>query len=134
MPLLNANGLIEGAPMEPVPNTSTVNDLMVRNAPIAITFPAFSDGRGFSLARALRAAGYAGRLRASGELIPDQFAFALECGFDEIEISDERLARQPVEQWLAARDAVTVSYQPSRRITDILARRKAAVFPGETGA
>lgn len=126
MPLLDANGLIDGAPIEPVPNTSAVEELLVCNAPIAIAFPAFSDGRGFSLARALREAGYGGRLRASGELIPDQFAFALDCGFDEVEISDERLARQPVEQWLAARDAITVSYQPTSRTTDIFARRKGA--------
>ena len=126
MPLLDATGRIDGAALEPVPNTATVAALLAQPGPIAIAFPVFGDGRGFSLARALRTAGYTGRLRAVGELIPDQFAFALDCGFDEVEISDERLARQPVAQWLAALAAITVSYQPSGRVTDIFARRKAA--------
>lgn len=127
MPLLDATGQIEGAPLEPWPNTTPLAELLAQNdGPLAIAFPAFTDGRGFSLAKALRGAGYRGRLRASGELIPEQFPFALDCGFDEVEISDERLARQPVEQWLAARDAITVSYQPNARIIDIFSRRKAA--------
>lgn len=127
MPLLDPNGLRDGPALEPVANTSTTADLLASGADaIAIAFPAFTDGRGFSVAAALRNAGYSGRLRASGELIPEQFPFALDCGFDEVEISDERLARQPVEQWLAALDAIDVAYQPSERVTDIFARRRAA--------
>lgn len=125
MPLLDADGLKTGPALEPVANTTPIAELTGQDA-IAIAFPAFTDGRGFSLARSLRAAGYRGRLRASGELIPEQFPFALECGFDEVEIGEERLARQPVEQWLAALDAIDVSYQPSERVTDIFARRRAA--------
>ena len=67
---------------------------------IAVDFPAFSDGRGFSLAQRLRCLGYQGGLRASGALIPDQFAYALVCGFEEVEIDADRAARQPEEQWL----------------------------------
>lgn len=125
MPLLDPNGLRDGPALEPVANTSAAADLLSEVA-IAIAFPAFTDGRGFSLAAALRGAGYTGRLRASGELIPEQFPFALDCGFDEVEISDERLTRQPVAQWLAALDAVDVAYQPNDRVTDIFARRRAA--------
>lgn len=66
---------------------------------IAVAFPSFADGRGFSLARRLRARGYRGTLRASGALVADQYAFARACGFDEVEISDAMAARQPVEQW-----------------------------------
>lgn len=127
MPLLDATGLIEGARAEPWINTTAVADLLATGDDlIAIAFPTFSDGRGFSLARELRQAGYRGRLRAAGELIPDQFGFALDCGFDEVEISAERLARQPLEQWLAARGSISVSYQPSERLTDIFSRRRAA--------
>ena len=125
MPLLDADGLRDGAPLEPVASTAPIADLLALDA-VAIAFPAFTDGRGFSLAKRLREAGYRGRLRASGELIPEQFPFALACGFDEVEISEERLARQPVEQWLAALDAIDVSYQPSERVADIFARRRAA--------
>lgn len=127
MPLLDADGLRDGPALVPVENTAVPADLLAAGGDaIAIAFPAFTDGRGFSLAKALRDAGYRGRLRASGELIPEQFPFALDCGFDEVEISDARLARQPVAQWLAALDAVDVAYQPNARVADIFARRRAA--------
>lgn len=93
---------------------------------IAVAFPKFGDGRGFSLARALRAMGFGGTLRASGPLIPDQFAFALQCGFDEVELSDEQAARQPVEQWLHALEIVDVSYQDGVDGTPSIFRRRAA--------
>jgi uncharacterized protein (DUF934 family) len=78
---------------------------------IAIRFPSAPDGRGFSLARQLRERGFTGVLRASGPLFSDQFPQALACGFDEVEIPDANAARQPVEQWLAARDRITLAYQ-----------------------
>jgi len=99
--------------------------LLGRLALIAIDFPKFSDGRGFSIARGLRAAGYKGTLRASGVLIPDQFAFALQVGFDEVEISDDQAARQPAGQWLHALSLIHDSYQQGRDGTaSILARRR----------
>ncbi|AUH33882.1 DUF934 domain-containing protein [Paracoccus tegillarcae] len=71
---------------------------------VAIDFPAMTDGRGFSLARRLRALGYTGQLRATGKLIADQYAMARRVGFDEVEIPAELAARQPQEQWLARAD------------------------------
>lgn len=67
---------------------------------IRIAVPAFSDGRGFTLARRLRAKGYQGRLRAVGPLIADQYAMARRSGFDEVEIPDEIAQRQPADQWV----------------------------------
>ena len=69
-------------------------------AMIRIAFPVFSDGRGFTLARRLREMGFAGRLRAQGHVIADQYAMARRCGFDEVEISADLAARQPQDQWL----------------------------------
>ena len=112
-----------------LPNTfdvATLAPLQDRIDLIAIAFPTFTDGRGFSLARELRQQGFEGRLRASGHLIPDQFAFALECGFDEVEIDEARLARQPVEQWLAALGSISAAYQEVEGRTSIFARRRAA--------
>lgn len=71
---------------------------------IRIAFPAFNDGRGFTLARRLRMMGYTGRLRAVGHLIADQYAMARRTGFDEVEISDDLAARQPEAQWRARAD------------------------------
>lgn len=67
---------------------------------IRVDFPAFSDGRGFTIARALRAMGFRGRLRAKGHLIADQYAMARRSGFDEVEINADLAARQPEDQWL----------------------------------
>ena len=78
---------------------------------IAVEFPSFSDGRGLSLAKRLRRAGFNGTLRASGPLIADQFAEALACGFDEIELPQTMANRQPVQQWIEAKDIVTEHYQ-----------------------
>lgn len=66
---------------------------------IRVDFPAFSDGRGFSIARQLRRMGYAGRLRARGHVISDQYVMARRSGFDEVEISDELAERQPQADW-----------------------------------
>ena len=78
---------------------------------IAVAFPKHNDGRGFSLGRMLRQQGFAGTLRASGHILPDQFGFALHDGFDEVEINEAQAARQPVEQWLHARALISESYQ-----------------------
>lgn len=74
---------------------------------IRIPFDKFTDGRGFSLARQLRELGYDGRIRASGHLVSDQFAFILQCGFDEVEIDAAMAQRQPVTYW---QEAAAVNY------------------------
>jgi uncharacterized protein (DUF934 family) len=73
-----------------------------RIALVRITFPAMGDGRGFSIASRLRGLGYAGRLRAAGPLIADQFRAARRTGFDEVEIPDDIATRQPESAWVAA--------------------------------
>lgn len=78
---------------------------------ICVAFPAFSDGRGFTLARHLRALGYEGRLRAKGHVIADQYAMARRSGFDEVEISDELALRQPAPQWIFRADWRANDYQ-----------------------
>ncbi|MEO1330938.1 MAG: DUF934 domain-containing protein [Pseudomonadota bacterium] len=76
-----------------------------RIALISVCFPSFADGRGFSVARRLRRYGFEGRLRASGHVIVDQYAFARECGFDEVAIDDALAARQPIGLWAGAERA-----------------------------
>lgn len=81
---------------------------------ISIAFSAMGDGRGFSVARALREAGYQGTLRACGPLIADQLSFALNSGFDEIETTEQIAKRQPGSQWRSAWAAYSAAYQPNR--------------------
>jgi uncharacterized protein (DUF934 family) len=66
---------------------------------IRVTFLAFNDGRGFTIARRLRMMGYRGQLRALGPVIADQYAMVRRVGFDEVEIPDDLAARQPAGQW-----------------------------------
>ncbi|MDZ4135691.1 MAG: DUF934 domain-containing protein [Paracoccaceae bacterium] len=82
---------------------------------IRVAFPAFSDGRGFTLARRLRAMGFAGRLRAQGHVLADQYAMARRVGFDEVEISDDLAQRQPVGQWAFRADWRAHDYQSRLR-------------------
>jgi len=49
---------------------------------VEVNFPSFMDGRGYSAARILREAGYAGELRAVGDVLVDQLAHMRRCGFD----------------------------------------------------
>jgi uncharacterized protein (DUF934 family) len=82
---------------------------------IRVAFPAFSDGRGFTLARRLRLMGYTGRLRACGHVLADQYAMARRSGFDEVEISDDLAARQTEAQWRARADWRAHDYQSRLR-------------------
>lgn len=60
---------------------------------IAVRFPAFADGRGLSLGKLLRTRyGYAGELRAFGEIVPDLTEYMHRCGFDAFVLADRRQA------------------------------------------
>lgn len=58
---------------------------------IAIDFPAFTDGRGYSHARLLRERyGYQGELRAIGDVLRDQLSYMAQVGFDAFVIRADR--------------------------------------------
>ncbi len=78
---------------------------------IRITFPKFSDGRGYTLARQLRLRGYRGHLRAAGDLLPDQYAIARQVGFDVIELTSEQATRHPEACWRRRADWSQHDYQ-----------------------
>lgn len=100
-----------------LPNSAEPADLagdFARLDLISVAFPSFSDGRGFSIGRRLRQLGFTGRLRAAGPVIADQFAYLLECGFDEVEIPDALAGRQPPAHWQAALARADHAYQRGR--------------------
>lgn len=69
---------------------------------IAIHFPVFTDGRGYSLARLLRQRhGYRGELRAVGDVLRDQLYFLHACGFDAFSL---RADQSPAEAVAALAD------------------------------
>lgn len=56
---------------------------------IAIKFSSFVDGRGFSMGTLLRERyGYAGELRAIGNIIPDQLFYLKRCGFNAFSMAE----------------------------------------------
>jgi len=79
---------------------------------IAIHFPSFMDGRGFSCGRLLRERhGYRSELRAIGDIIPDQLHYLWRCGFDAFELPDA----VPLETALHCLDAFSTAYQADAR-------------------
>lgn len=100
-----------------VPNDARTGDLLAllpRCLLVAIPFPSFADGRGFSLARRLRDHGFRGTLRATGAPIPDQFAMLLACGFDEVQLDDALAERQGRDAWARALAAARPPYRRRR--------------------
>lgn len=101
---------------------------------IGIAFPAYADGRGFTLAKRFRRAGFTGVLRAIGPLIADQFAYALACGFTEVELPEANALRQPADHWVKAAAAFTATYQRGySREANILDQRRSARLEGRNG-
>lgn len=76
---------------------------------VAIYFPVFTDGRGFSYGRELRERGYRGELRARGHFIRDQLHYLARCGFNAFQMEDE----EGLEDALPGLDAFSEAYQAS---------------------
>src|ERR1700675_1836450 len=95
------------------PNNRDLDDLVPyldRLAVVALVFPSFRDGRAYSQARLLRERhGYDGELRATGQVLRDQFVFMLRAGFDAFEVKKESDA----EAFAATVKRYSVFYQPT---------------------
>ena len=95
------------------PNDRRVAELepwLNRLALVALVFPKFRDGRAYSQARLLRERhGFRGELRATGDVLRDQFQFLLRAGFDSFEV------KKPADALVFAKAAArySVFYQPS---------------------
>lgn len=75
---------------------------------VAIDFPKFGDGRGYSMARLLRERhGYTKEIRATGDVLRDQLSFMERCGFDAFALRADR----NMEEALASFSALTIAYQ-----------------------
>ena len=95
------------------PNNRDVDDLVPylgRLAAVALVFPTFRDGRAYSQARLLRERhGFKGELRATGQVLRDQFIFMLRAGFDAFEVRKQSDA----EAFAATVKRYSVFYQPT---------------------
>jgi uncharacterized protein (DUF934 family) len=95
------------------PNNRNVSELapyLDKLALVALVFPAFKDGRAYSQARLLRERhGYRGELRATGDVLRDQFLFLVRAGFDAFEVKKDADA----EAFAASVSRYSVFYQPA---------------------
>src|SRR5262245_47480634 len=106
------------------PNNRRISELapyLAQLALVALVFPTFKDGRAYSQARQLREQhGFRGELRATGNILRDQFLFLVRAGFDSFEVlkaSDAAAFAKVVTRY-------SVFYQPAgdRRIPALRAR------------
>jgi len=124
------------------PNDRRVAELapwIDRLAVIALLFPKFKDGRAYSQARLLRERhGFRGELRATGDVLRDQFQFLLRSGFDALEV------KKPADAAVFAEAAArfSVFYQPSadgrlpalrRRLQSVPVARVEPTGPARSG-
>ena len=93
---------------------------------IALDFPTFRDGRPYSAARLLRERyGFAGELRAMGDVSRDQFLFMYRCGFNAFQVTNG----EALEAWLRAVSEISIWYQPTndpRAALSVLRHRQTA--------
>ena len=103
-------GRVGGVWLAPTDDALALAPHLSRLQLIAIDFPAYTDGRGYSQARQLRRRlGFEGEIRAFGDVRPDQVLFMMRSGIDAFEFGDSPdlpSLRQAVARY-------RTSYQPS---------------------
>jgi len=117
------------------PNNRRVAELgpyLDRVSLVILVFPSFKDGRAYSQARQLRERyGFRGELRATGQILRDQFLFQVRAGFDALDVAKAG----DVDAFAAALARYTVFYQPAGEGRIAAARQRAARLavpaPGE---
>lgn len=95
------------------PNNRDIDELVPyldRLAGVALVFPTFRDGRAYSQARLLRERfRYRGELRATGQVLRDQFVFMMRAGFDAFDVKKQSDA----EAFAQTAKRYSVFYQPT---------------------
>ncbi|MFC3854226.1 DUF934 domain-containing protein [Salinispirillum marinum] len=100
----------------------TLNNSICQADVVAIEFPKFADGRGFSTAYLLRSRlGYQGQLRAIGDILLDQLFYLNRVGFNAFAIPDDK----SLEKGLSLLNPIRVKYQASTDIPSPLYRQTA---------
>lgn len=95
------------------PNSRTITELaphLDKLALVALVFPTFKDGRAYSQARILRERyAFRGELRATGDILQDEFVFLVRAGFDTFEVKKD----SDVAAFAGALKRYSVFYQPA---------------------
>jgi uncharacterized protein (DUF934 family) len=108
--------------LEPTDDPALLAGALAEVRVIAVNFPKYSDGRGYSIARLLRERyGYRGELRATGVVARDQLHAMAQCGFDTFELREGEDAQAA----LAAFGDFSEGYQATAAQRVPLFRRRA---------
>ena len=100
---------------------SALEPFIEKLALIAINFPKFVDGRGYSYARQLRDKyNYRGELRAIGDVLHDQLFFMKRCGFDSFAVREDK----DIEAAQLGLSGFSVCYQAATDQPEPLFRRR----------
>lgn len=87
---------------------------------VAINFPAFTDGRGYSYARLLRERfDYQGEIRAVGDVLQDQLQYMTRCGFTSFALKEGK----DIEAALAGIKTINEPYQAATDLPPLFRRR-----------
>ncbi len=105
--IAEAGALTIGIRISNTDKVEMLKPLFNQIALVVLPFPAFGDGRSYSLARQLRLEGYRGELRAEGNVLPDQLQMMRQVGFDSFMVSD----RFQLSDWQAASKQMSLAYQ-----------------------
>ena len=98
-----------GVSLNPDHFAEDIADDLEHFALVALDFPTFRDGRGYSTAYVLRNKyNYTGELRATGDVLRDQLFYLYRCGFDAFEMRADR----SIEDALKAFEDFSIVYQP----------------------
>ncbi|MGA1804340.1 DUF934 domain-containing protein [Rhizobium sp. HT1-10] len=106
-----------GVVLKPADDVSRLEPYLYRLEIVAVSFPAFNDGRGFSQASLLRQRlGYANELRAVGDVLIDQIPLMLRCGFDSFSVTNATALKRLADNRLPG---IPHHYQPTARSAEV---------------
>jgi uncharacterized protein (DUF934 family) len=112
-----------GVLLRPADDVRELEPLLDRLCLVAIEFPAFNEGRGYSQARVLRQHyRFGGEIRALGDVSRDRLAFMERCGFDAFVL---RPGESP-EAALEAFTEISLRYQPAADAAPTIGDQRAA--------
>lgn len=88
----------QGLWLAPDDDAEDLADLLPHLPLIAVDFPSFRDGRGYSQAYVLRTRlGWTGELRAVGDVLRDQLSHMRQCGFDAFAVRSDKSAEDALK-------------------------------------
>jgi uncharacterized protein (DUF934 family) len=107
--------------LEPTDDPRAIADKLPGLKVVAVNFPKYADGRGYSIGRLLRERyGYKGELRAVGVVARDHLQLLAQCGFDSFQLREG----EDAEEALAGLSDFSEAYQASAAQPVPLFRRR----------